>query len=368
MAGLPGSIKLEQLVMEAGYDGDIAPVQALSPSIGQAISDFNATQVAILNGGPIVQTQGWKWNRFFPEPFLTISWQSDYYTNILNIGWLEGCQAIDVNNTTRPKPAIDMYAVKDLTVTNYTSTPKNICWLPNNQLMHGTWGGNPLANEFGLLNPGPGVVYTNPFGANAAPSNPTTMIKDTFGNLWRILPGTQAAPQGGYGTCGNTNPFLTNLNPTYPTYAAPTAAATQVTDGTTIWEAINPYAQGFRIGPIPSNTSRVWGIRPIAQMKPQPYSIALGLEQYTNPIPDELYTYFLDGFKIRLGMRSVDPKTQKKYKDMYPLWIAALDNSIRTGNREPDNFMFVPTHGVMQPSYGYAAPRPDYPYGTPWGF
>jgi hypothetical protein len=214
--------------------------------------------------------------------------------------------------------------------------------------MYGTWGGNALNNEFGLTNPGPNVVITNPFGNN--PSNPITQIQDPNGNYWIV---TQ------YGTCGGTQPTWPST-PTYPTLAAPTATPSTVTDGSVVWTALNPYGQGFRIGPIPSQTGRIWQIRPIAQAKPVQYT---SLESYLTPIPDELYTYFLTGFKILTGMKSSDAKVRKKYQDAYPTWIASLDNSVRTGNREPDNFMMIPTSPVLQPAWGVPTVRPDFPFG-----
>jgi hypothetical protein len=427
-----GTVKIEQIVIEAAMNGDIAPVLASAPSLTFAVSVANQVQVAIVNGGPIVQTMGWKWNRFFPATFLTNSWQQDYASNNLNIAWLENCQAIDVNNTTVPKPAIDVYAVKDLNVTNVVSWPRYICWLPNNQLMFGSWGSAALNNEFGLTNPGASVVYTNPFGANLTPSNPITQVQDANGNYWLLTT---------YGTCGSFNPFALNITetsmngsnvltvtcanavqvgqqvvlagtaesflngqtvtvasvigtspnqtgftatgvthgsytnasdtgtasivPSFPTLAAPSTVATTVIDGTVIWSAINPYGQGFRIGPIPSQTGRVWGMRPIAQAKPVQYT---SLESYITPIPDELYTYFLTGFTTLMGMRSADQKVRAKYQADYPLWIQSLDNAVRSGNREPDNFMFVPTAPIQQPAWGYACPRPDYPFGPAWAY
>lgn len=348
-----GSVKCEQIVMEASLDGDIAPIIASSPSLMSALADLNKVQVDILNGGPVVQTMGWKWNRFYCTPFLANSWQQDYASNELRIAWLENCIAVDVNNTTVPKPSCEVHAVRDLEPTNIVGWPRSICWLPNNQLMYGSWGGAALNNEFGLSNPGPGAVYTNPFGANSTPSNPIAQIQDPNGNYWMVTH---------YGTCGNTQPSWPST-PSYPTYASPSTVATTVTDGSVIWTALNPYAQGFRIGPIPSQTGKVWGIRPVAQAKPIQYQT---MESYISPIPDELYTYFSDGFKILCGMKSNDPKTRAKYQSRYPLWIQALDNAVRTGNKEPDDFRFIPTDPLQQPSFGYSSPRPDYPYGT-WG-
>jgi hypothetical protein len=344
-----GAIKCEQRIMEAEMNGDTAPVLAGAPSQLRGLAELNRVQVDIMNGGPVVQTMGWKWNRIFPTPFLTNSWQQDYASNALNIAWLEGCQAVDVNNTTVPKPVIDVEASKDLTVTNLVGWPRYICWLQNYQLMYGTWGGNALNNEFGLSNPGANVEYVNPFGANVTPSNPITQIIDPNGNYWVLTT---------FGTCGSTQPSWPS-SPSYPNYVSPNATATTVTDGTCVWTAINPNAQGFRLSPIASETGRVWQIRPRAQAKPVAYT---SNESYITPIPDELYTYMSDGFQIRLGMKSHDAKTRAKYSAMYPLWIQSLDNAVRSGNREPDNFWIVPTDPLQQPSWGYFSPRPDYPY------
>lgn len=345
------SIKLEQIVLEASLNGDIAPVLATGgASITPALSIANQVLVAMLNGGGVAQPMPWKWNRFYTTPFATISYQQDYATNNLTIGWLENCQAIDVNNTAVPKPVVDVTAVKDLVVTyKVTGYPGRICWAYNNQLMYGTWGATAITNEFGLSNPGANVKYTNPVGASVSPTNPITQIQDPNGNYWVLTT---------YGTCGSSQPSWP-ASPTFPTVSNPSATATTQADGTCVWTAINPLAQGFRIAPIPPQNGRVWQIRPIAQSKPVNYS---SLENLLTPVPDEMYTYFLNGFTTYCYQKSPDPKIRLKFDEYFKLWLQSLDNCIRAGNREPDDFRFVPEQSIMSPSYGNTI-RPDYPFG-----
>lgn len=345
------SIKLENIVQEAALNGDIAPVLATGgASLQPALSIANQVLVSMLNGGPEAQGMPWKWNRMFPTPFTTNSWQQDYAANNITIGWIEGAQGVDINNTAVPKPAIDISAVKDLVVTyKVTGFPGRICWLYNNQLMYGTWGATAITNEFGLSNPGPNVVYVNPIGANQTPANPITQIQDPNGNFWIVTT---------YGTCGATQPSWPS-NPNFPTVSNPTQSPTTQADGTVVWTAINPYGQGFRLSPIPPQTGRVWQVRPTAQSKPIQFS---SLENFLSPVPDEMYTYFLTGFVTMCYSKSPDPKIRAKFDDAFKLWLQSLDNCIRAGNREPDDFRFVPEKGIMSPSYGNSI-RPDYPFG-----
>src|ERR1700689_491609 len=158
------TIKLEQIVMEAAVDGDCAPVLSTGGgALLPALSIANAVQVAMLRGGNIVQSMGWKFNRIYPPSFVTNSFQQDYAQNNLNIGWLERCQAIDTNNTSQPKPCIDVLAKRDLIPTfRQMWGPVGICWLYNNQLMYGTWGATAQSQQFRLDQPEPNAVYTNP--------------------------------------------------------------------------------------------------------------------------------------------------------------------------------------------------------------
>jgi hypothetical protein len=348
------TIKLSAIVDSAARNGDVSPVLANGGSSDEpALSIANEVIVAMVNGGVEAQPMPWKWNRVLPAPFLTNSWQQDYATNNINIGWLESAVAIDVNSTSVPKFVLDVAVRKDLPVTYLqTGYPAKICWLYNYQLQYGAWGATSLSQETGLSNPGPNVVYTNPSGATGTVKNPITQIQDLNGNYWTLTT---------FGTCGSTQPTWA-ANPVYPTDTNPTQAATTQADGTCVWTAVNPSGQGFRLSPIPPQTGRVWQINVMAQLKP---TIFTSLEQTLSPIPNEFHTYFKTGFVAHCYAKSPDPKIRAKFDAEFKRWMQSLDNAIRAGSREQDDYGFVPMQPIMSPGYGGSALRPDFPFGPP---
>lgn len=209
------SVRLQEIVDDASSLGDVSPALATGGfSDAPALSIANDVMQAIINGGPAAQPYNWKWNRFNVKPFPTISYQQDYFVpGVVNLGWLESCWAVNINQTSIPKQKQQVEVRKDLEVTyDQTGYPGKICWLPNSQLQTGTWGAAPLGptagepsgqtnsigvNASGLQNPGPNVVYTNPIGSVNQPINATTCITDPKGNLWALTT---------FGTCGSTEP------------------------------------------------------------------------------------------------------------------------------------------------------------------
>src|ERR1700677_1722066 len=47
----------------------------------------------------LAENMPWKWNREIWPPFLTVSLQQDYVTNIVDIGWFENGWLVDINNS-----------------------------------------------------------------------------------------------------------------------------------------------------------------------------------------------------------------------------------------------------------------------------
>lgn len=359
---------LQSLVDDASSLGDVAPALATA-----GLSDAPATSIAtdvmtiILLGGPRGEPFNWKWNRFNVTPFPTITWQQDYFVpGVINVGWLENCWASNVNQSSPLKQKYELEVRKDLDpVFAQTGYPGKICWLPNAMLQTGTWGAHPLGptaaspngeqsilgtSGSGLQNPGPNVVYTNPVGSLQAPINATTCITDPNGNLWALTT---------YGTCGGTQPTWPST-PSFPTIASPATAATTVNDGTSVWTAINPRGQGFRLNPIPPQTGVVWMIQPVAQAKPPKFST---LGQLLDPVPDDFVTYFKQGFFTECYRRNPEPKVRAKYPQERQLWLEALDKAVRQGDREEDDVGFYPGTGLMDAGYGVPYPRADQPYG-----
>jgi hypothetical protein len=243
---------------------------------------------------------------------------------------------------------------RDVLVTNaQTSTTAKIQWMENDTLNFGVWGQTQVNSLTGLQNPGPGVLYTDPTGQSSLPANPVTQVKDTFGNLWILTT---------YGMCGGTNPFITNLNPVYPDINNPNTVATTATDGGVTWTAVNPKGQGFRINPMPSQTGPVWQVCPIGQAKIAKFT---SLGQFLEPIPDDYFTYFQNGFFAQCYRRSPDPKVRSKFKDEWAIFQQSLDHAVQQGSREQDDWGFVPSYNVMDTGWAFNPVNPAMPYG-PW--
>lgn len=363
------TIKLSDIVDDASTLGDVAPALATGGySSSVAMSVANDVMNAMLLGGASGQPFNWKFNRILIPPFPTISWQQDYFIpGLVNLGWLENGWAVNINQTSIPKQKIPLEINKDLDVTYAQSGyPDKIAWILNSQCITGVWGQAPLGptagfpsgqiatinpSDAGYQNPGPGVIYTNPLGANTNPANACNLITDPNGNLWVV---TQ------YGTCGMTQPSWPTT-PVYPTYQLPNIVATTITDGTVIWTAINPQGQGIRLNPIPPQTGVVWMINLLGQTRVPVFKT---LDQLLDPIPDDWVTYWKQGFFCECYRRNPDSKVRSRYPEEYKRWMQSLNNAVSAGNRERDDYGFYPTSaGVMESSW-YPVIRPDYPYNT----
>ena len=368
MPGQNSTIQIQEVADQASAFGDLAPALATGGfSVQPALSIGNDVMTAMLLGNGDGHPFNWKWNRLNVQPFYTNSCQQDYFVpGLVNLGWIESAWCVNINQTSIPKPKNYLEVHRDLEVTfDETGYPGKICWMQNDTMITGVWGQTQLASMSGLNNPGPGVVYTNPAGLPGAPNNPTTVISDAFGNLWVVTT---------YGTCGSTNPFLTNTTgpnsgpPVFPIYQAgnpsvSNTVATTVNDGTVVWTAVNPKGQGFRLNPIPSQTGVTWLVQPVVQMRVPRFS---AMTQTLEPIPDDWEAYFKAGFFAQCYRRSPDPKTRMKFKDEWALYMTSLDNAVKQGQREMNDFGFYPGNpGVMNTGWAVNPTRPDWPFG-PW--
>ena len=350
------SFRIQDLVDIARTRGDIAPALPTGGAYETvALSCANDAMTAMLAGSEKGSPFNFKFNRILIPPFFLNSYQQDYASSVVNLGWLESCNAYNTSSTQYPKPERYLEVRRDvMLVSNQTGRGAKISWMQNDTLTYGTWGQSQILSLTGLQNPGPGVVYTNPAGASAMPANPITQVADAFGNLWIL---TQ------YGTCGSTNnPFITNLNPVFPTFPNPSIVATTVTDGTVVWTAVDPKGQGFRINPMPTQTGPVWQITPIGQARIAPF---VKLIQYLEPIPDDYFSYFKDGFFAQCYRYHPDPKIRAKFQDEYKIWMTSLSRAVSQGSREEDDFGFVPGSNVMDTGWAFNPVNPANPYG-PW--
>ena len=355
---LNSSYDLQSVVDIASANGDTAPALATGGFSQQpAIQIANMVMQAMLLGGPGGQPCNWKFNRFLVPPFPTISWQQDYFVpGVVALGWLESAYGIQFTNTSQPKPKFALEVKRDLMVTfQQTGYPGKICQMPNKLLQTGAWGDTELQTPTGQNNPGPGAQYINPLTSVNQPNNPITQITDPNGNFWVVTT---------YGTCGNSQPSWT-ASPVYPTLTSPNTVASAVADGSVIWTAINPNGQGFRLNPIPPQQGVVWQINPIGQNRINQFTT---LTQSLDPVPDDYYPYFVDGFLAQCYRRNPDGKIRARYQQEWANWLRSLDMAVRQEQREETDFGFVPTSaGVMETGCGgwYG---PAWPFaGPPWG-
>lgn len=417
------SYTIQNLVDIARTRGDIAPALPTGGSYETvALSATNDTMTAMLAGSNKGSPFNFKFNRILIPPFYVNSYQQDYASSVVNLGWLESCNAYNTSSTQYPKPERYLEVRRDVMLVSYqTGRGAKISWMQNNTLTYGIWGQSQVLSLTGLQNPGPGISYTNPAGASSMPANPTTQVQDAAGNFWLLTT---------YGTCGSVTPFapvssavsivggtvtvtapnglkagtvvvgsgfgtITGLNglkltvltasptgftaattlsnatdtvgsfaivPIYPTFPNPSIVATTVTDGSVVWSAINPQGQGFRINPMPTQTGPVWQVAPIGQARIAQFT---RMQQYLEPIPDDYFTYFKDGFFAQCYRYHPDPKIRAKFESEYNIWMKALNLAVSQGSREEDDFGFVPGSNVMDTGWAFNPVNPAMPYG-PW--
>jgi hypothetical protein len=349
------SFTLQNMVDIARTRGDIAPALPTGGSYETvALAAANDAMTAMLAGSSKGSPFNFKFNRILVPPFFVNSYQQDYASPLVTLGWLESCGAYNTSSTQYPKPFRVLEVRRDVLLTNAQSgNYAKISWMQNDTLTFGVWGQTQALGLTGLQNPGPGVTYSNPAGLTSTPANPITQVADAFGNFWLL---TQ------YGTCGNVNPFLSNLNPVFPTFSKPSTVATTVADGSVVWTALNPKGQGFRINPMPTQTGPVWQVTPIGQGRIAPFT---KLSQFLEPIPDDYFSYFKDGFFAQCYRYHPDPKIRAKFQDEYKIWMTSLSRAVSQGSREEDDFGFVPGSNIMDTGWAFNPVNPAMPYG-PW--
>lgn len=352
---MPSStISLQKIVNQARTHPEISPIFSNIDGYSDEPAITIATDVMrdmlagyrLENGqkvGPFPQ----KWNRAPVKPFVTISWQQDYaQLNLTNLAWFEHAYIQDINNSANPQAIYTLETGRDIEKTsNQYGRPGQICWLPNDQLTFGTWGG-AIYQQVGPTNPGPGSVYTQPLGAAQTPTNPITQIQDANGNLLVLTT---------FGTTGLTAPLL----------AANSAPGVTVNDGTCAWTVVDPKGEGFRLSPIPPQSGIVWGVNCIVQKKPL---IFTSINQTLDPIPDDYAPFFRRGFVAYCYQHSVEAKVAGKFGAMWKIWMQALQDSCVVANREKELNGWYPDRGVMDAGGQVVdiGPANPYAYGGPW--
>jgi hypothetical protein len=308
---------LQDIVDEIAPIGDVSPL-AMPSGYGPtlALKIGNRTMRALL-----AKRFNWKWNSVLAPTFLTNSWQQDYpQINMTNVGWLEDCFWVDINNTVTPKPVSGMYVNRDLPVVAqvYATTPAtHIQWRYNSQLRYGVW-------------PGAGSVYMPLLGAGITPQNGPMAFIDANGNILTLTT---------FGTTGSAAP------------AAPAASLAGVTvnDGSVVWTVCNPLGQGWRIWPLPPSSGPVYQINPIFQLRPPTF---LTLQDMLDPIPDDYSQWFETGYKANAMEFSTNPANRVASEKELLKWMAAMDDAAKQGDREVSGYGLVPAARPVSDIYG----------------
>jgi len=349
------TVKLQTIINIAKGMGDIEPIlNVAGSSIELPLSIANDVMNAIIS-----EPFPWKFNDIEMPQFVTNSYQQDYagiYPNgksVTNLGWLERGIVIDINNSAQPKPYRLVEVGRQLpqatgTFFNWSlSDPMFLCnWFPNTSLYYGVWGEFQDGNASLGNNPLPGSIYISPYGVNQSmPANPVTQIQDANGNFLVLT---------GYGAEGTAAPL-----------APPNALPGTVVFGagaTTQWTVVDPNGMGFRILPVPTQTSVVWQFNLWGQALPIRFKT---LQQTLFPLPDQYEPNFRQMFIAQCYRYSNDKSVRAKFKDEWQLAIKALEDCRKKSDRELEENVFTPDRGIMggQPGRNrFTGPQWPFPY------
>lgn len=309
------TISLQQVIDWAKGKGKPVPTdQPSGYGVSLAIKLANDTM-----GDLVAERFNPKWNRVSAMPFYTNSFQQDYpQIGLTNIGWLEDCDRVDINNTQFPKPLRNITVRRQLSRVSLSSAPvEQICWDYNSQLSYGTW-------------PGAGVTF-NPLVATLVKQNPIMSMIDANGNLLIVTT---------FGTTGGSAPVL----------PANSVEGTTVTDGSVVWTVVSPNSQGFRVYPLPGASGPVWQMTPYYQVKLQPL---INLQSLINPVPDEYARLFQVGYEAYCLQSSPNPQDKADGLKAHQAWIQAMIDAKKQGNREIDAYGLVPATSPVEQVYGW---------------
>ena len=339
------TVKLQQIVNIAESFGDIEPVlNVAGQSSGPALTIANDVMNAICG-----TSFPHKWNEFDLPPFYTNSYQQDYalvypagqptgapssFSSVTNLEWLDRGICININSTSFPKAWRNVECGRELPMATGAGWNRGegnplflAAFLPNINLYYGTWGDLNNGTQSIGNNPIAGSAYTTPLGTQSQPANPITQIQDANGNLLVLT---------GYGVEGSTAPIA----------AVSAPAGTQVSGAgaTTVWTVVDPWGEGIRIYPVPSQTGVVWQFLLVAQAKPVRFK---NLQQTLFPLPDQFEPNFRQGFITQCYRYSSDAKVRAKFKEEWQLWLASLNELRAKQDRELEENLFIADRGIM---------------------
>ena len=338
------------------YAQTIADLQSVIP-----VSGFSQKKVFVTADSVMKKflSSALKWNfnnRELPIG-ITNSFQQDYATNFLDVGFIVRGRLLEINNTALPQPIWDLEAVQGgIQTSSQYGRPGQICAVQNELLQYATWGATGIGTA-GRSNPQPNSPITSPRGLTISPSNPLLQVVDPNGNFWLLTTFGTTGNYGGSAPYFNQPPWP--ANPVYPSVSAPLTVPTTLTDGTVVWTALNPKAWGFRMAPLPPNTGVPYQIFPTYQKIATKFT---SLNQLIDPIPDDHYPAFIEGMVAHFYSGVTDPKIRAKHQDAVAMWEKSLKESKTAQDRTRDQAICYPSSSIMGGGDMYY-PNAAYPFG-----
>lgn len=312
-------------------------------------------------GKLLAQGLDWSWNYVSMPSLLTVALQQDYLTQATDVGWIQGIDRVDINNSTNngnlaPKPLTNMEVVRELKSTSTQANPFQGSIIPNSQANFGQWM--------------PNTAYSCGYGVASVPASPIQQFIDAQGNFLFIdstvlnlsinSPGFTNQPvvlpsNSPYGISGAVEP---QASPNAP-------AGTTVTDGTVTWTVAAKNGYAVRINPLPAQSGLCWLLRPYYQKKAQPI---LSLQQTLYPIPNDQLYLFRSGFLAYAYDHAGSPKAPAAYAK----WEEQIMTALKAGDRLADAYIMYPSDGIMgggigSPGVGWAL-GPANPYSQMGGW
>jgi hypothetical protein len=105
--------------------------------------------------------------------------------------------------------------------------------------------------------------------------------------------------------------------------------------------------------PLPPQQGVVYQVNVIGQRKAPPPFTKPG--DLINPIPDDYAQWFRDGYIAGCYKMAANPQLRALYygpRGLNQQWLAAMDEAMKQGDREPDNCGFIPDRSVVAPQGG----------------
>ncbi len=342
--GVGSTLTLQSVVDSARAYPELKPILSTGGFTQQpAITIANDVMQRFL-----AQAMDWKFNRAVVPPFLTVSLQQDYDTQVTNLAWLEQGWKLDINNTVQPKPIFVLETIRDIAQTSYQNNPFNLSYIPNRLAFFGNWQ--------------PNTYYGCGYGQAATPVSPIQQFVDVNGNILYIdstvLNLNQSSP--GYGqiiTFPSNSPYGVTGG-VQPAAAANSPAGTLVQDGGVTWTVADPNGYAIRTAPLPATSGLCWLLTAVYQ-KSAP--IFTSLQQTIYPIPD----YY--GYLFRQGFMAIayQHAGSKMAGAAYSQWEEALLTALRSADREREDAVFYPSESLATGGTGYGWPwplGPAFPY------